>query len=89
MYENENRYGVVGDHAIYLRRITECVQVVGNHVRGLHNGPYGGFKFKSGPNITIMNNYLRNTGIVMYETPEFGLGNSFAQKVKVAELSIG
>lgn len=85
MYENENRYGVVGDHAIYLRG-SQNVQVVGNHVRGLHNGPYGGFKFKSGRNITIMNNYLRNTGIIMYETPEFGLGDSFAQG-QVAELS--
>ncbi|MDA9462569.1 hypothetical protein B835_2524 [Enterococcus mundtii 3F] len=85
MYENEDRYGVVGDHAIYLRG-SQNVQVVGNHVRGLHNGPYGGFKFKSGRNITIMNNYLRNTGIIMYETPEFGLGDSFAQG-QVAELS--
>lgn len=85
MYENEDRYGVVGDHAIYLRG-PQNVQVVGNHVRGLHNGPYGGFKFKSGRNITIMNNYLRNTGIIMYETPEFGLGDSFAQG-QVAELS--
>lgn len=85
MYENEDRYGVVGDHAIYLRG-SQNVQVVGNQVRGLHNGPYGGFKFKSGRNITIMNNYLRNTGIIMYETPEFGLGDSFAQG-QVAELS--
>lgn len=85
MYENEDRYGVVGDHAIYLRG-SQNVQVVGNHVRGLHNGPYGGFKFKSGRNITIMNNYLRNTGIIMYETPEFGLGDSFTQG-QVAELS--
>ncbi|MGG5339098.1 hypothetical protein IGJ48_001793 [Enterococcus pernyi] len=85
MYENEDRYGVVGDHAIYLRG-SQNVQVVGNHVRGLHNGPYGGFKFKSGRNITIMNNYLRNTGMIMYETPEFGLGDSFAQG-QVAELS--
>ena len=85
MYENEDRYGVVGDHAIYLRG-SQNVQVIGNHVRGLHNGPYGGFKFKSGRNITIMNNYLRNTGIIMYETPEFGLGDSFDQG-QVAELS--
>lgn len=85
MYENEDRYGVVGDHAIYLRG-SQDVQVIGNHVRGLQNGPYGGFKFKSGRNITIMNNYLRNTGIIMYETPEFGLGDSFAGGT-VAELS--
>ncbi|WP_206857173.1 glycosyl hydrolase family 28-related protein [Candidatus Enterococcus mangumiae] len=85
MYENKDRYGVVGDHAIYLRG-SQNVQVVGNHVRGLQNGPYGGFKFKSGRDITIMNNYLRNTGIIMYETPEFGLGDSFAQG-QVAELS--
>lgn len=85
MYENEDRYGVVGDHAIYLRG-SQDVQVIGNHVRGLHNGPYGGFKFKSGRDITIMNNYLRNTGLILYETPEFGLGDNFAQGT-VAELS--
>lgn len=85
MYENEDRFGVVGDHAIYLRG-SQSVQVVGNHVRGLHNGPYGGFKFKSGRDITIMNNYLRNTGLILYETPEFGLGDSYAQGT-VAELS--
>ncbi len=85
MYENNDRHEVVGDHAIYLRG-SQDVQVIGNHVRGLQNGPYGGFKFKSGRDITIMNNYLRNTGLIMYETPEFGLGNSFAQG-QVAELS--
>ncbi|MBX9119755.1 hypothetical protein HCG82_10380 [Enterococcus faecium] len=85
MYENNDRHDVVGDHAIYLRG-SQDVQVIGNHVRGLQNGPYGGFKFKSGRDITIMNNYLRNTGLIMYETPEFGLGISFAQG-QVAELS--
>lgn len=85
MYENDDRHEVVGDHAIYLRG-SQDVQVIGNHVRGLQNGPYGGFKFKSGRDITIMNNYLRNTGLILYETPEFGLGNSFAQG-QVAELS--
>lgn len=60
--------------------------MIGNHVRGLQNGPAGGFKFKSGRNITIMNNYLRNTGLILYETPEFGLGDSFTQG-QVAELS--
>lgn len=85
MYENEDRYGVEGDHAIYLRG-SQNVQVIGNHVRGLQNGPAGGFKFKSGRDITIMNNYLRNTGIIMYETPEFGLGENYSQG-KVAELS--
>ncbi|NMP59782.1 WxL domain-containing protein [Enterococcus mundtii] len=85
MYENNDRHEVVGDHAIYLRG-SQDVQVIGNHVRGLQNGPYGGFKFKSGRNITIMNNYLRNTGLILYETPEFGLGDSFAQG-QVAELS--
>jgi len=85
MYENEDRFGVVGDHAIYLRG-SQNVQVIGNHLRGLHNGPYGGFKFKSGRDITIMNNYLRNTGIIMYETPEYGLGDSFEEGT-VAELS--
>ena len=85
MYENNDRHEVVGDHAIYLRG-SQDVQVIGNHLRGLQNGPYGGFKFKSGRDITIMNNYLRNTGLIMYETPEFGLGISFAQG-QVAELS--
>jgi hypothetical protein len=85
MYENDDRHDVVGDHAIYLRG-SQDVQVIGNHVRGLQNGPYGGFKFKSGRDITIMNNYLRNTGLILYETPEFGLGDSFAQG-QVAELS--
>lgn len=85
MYENKEQYGVVGDHAIYLRG-SQSVQVISNHLRGLHNGPAGGFKFKSGRDITIMNNYLRNTGIIMYETPEFGLGENFEQG-KVAELS--
>lgn len=83
MYENENRFDVQGDHAIYLRG-SQDIQVIGNHVRGLQNGSYGGFKFKSGRNITIMNNYIRNTGIIMYETPEFGLGDSF---IRVPELS--
>ncbi|AUJ87107.1 WxL domain-containing protein [Enterococcus sp. CR-Ec1] len=85
MYENEDRHEVVGDHAIYLRG-SQDIQVIGNHVRGLQNGPAGGFKFKSGRNITIMNNYLRNTGLILYETPEFGLGDSFTQG-QVAELS--
>ena len=85
MYENEDRFGVVGDHAIYFRGAQD-IQVIGNHLRGLHNGPAGGFKFKSGRNITIMNNYLRNTGIIMYETPEYGLGTNF-EEGPVAELS--
>lgn len=83
MYENEDRFDVQGDHAIYLRG-SQDVQVIGNHVRGLQNGSYGGLKFKSGRNITIMNNYIRNTGIIMYETPEFGLGDSY---IRVPELS--
>lgn len=85
MYENDDRYGVVGDHAIYLRG-SQNIHVIGNHLRGLHNGPYGAFKFKPGREITIMNNYLRNTGIIMYETPEFGLGDSHEEGA-VAELS--
>lgn len=76
-YDNEDMHGVSGDHAIYLRG-SQDVQVVGNHLRGLHNGPAGGFKFKSGRNVTIMNNYFRNTGIIMYGTPEYGYGNSYA-----------
>ena len=43
------------------------------------NGPAGGFKFKSGRNITIMNNYLRNTGLIMYGTPEIGLAETQAE----------
>lgn len=83
MYENEDRFDVQGDHAIYLRG-SQNVKVIGNHVRGLQNGSYGGLKFKSGRDITIMNNYIRNTGVIMYETPEFGLGDGL---IRVPELS--
>lgn len=60
--------------------------MVGNHLRGLQNGPAGGFKFKSGRNITIMNNYLRNTGLIMYGTPEIGLAETQAEGA-ISELS--
>uniref|UniRef100_UPI003D33568F LPXTG cell wall anchor domain-containing protein n=1 Tax=Enterococcus faecalis TaxID=1351 RepID=UPI003D33568F len=42
--------------------------------------------FKSGRNITIMNNYLRNTGLIMYGTPEIGLAETQAEGA-ISELS--
>ncbi|MEN2291907.1 hypothetical protein, partial [Enterococcus faecalis] len=63
--DNEELNGLVGDHAIYFRG-AQNNKVVGNDLRGLQNGPACGFKFKSGRNITIMNNYLRNRGLIMY-----------------------
>ncbi|MCU9775430.1 hypothetical protein, partial [Enterococcus faecalis] len=77
--------GLVGDHSIYLRGAQNNTGV-GNHVRGLQNGPAGGFKFKSGRNITIKNNYLRNTGLIMYGTPEIGLAEMQAEGA-ISELS--
>ncbi len=41
---------------------------------------------KSGRNITIMNNYLRNTGLIMYGTPEIGLAETQAEGA-ISELS--
>ncbi|WP_163655228.1 glycosyl hydrolase family 28-related protein [Listeria sp. PSOL-1] len=84
-YDNEDTHEVTGDHATYLRGAQD-VQLISNHLRGLANGPAGGFKFKSGRNITIMNNYLRNTGIIMYGTPEYGLGQSYKEG-PISELS--
>lgn len=68
---------------IYLRG-SQNIDFVGNHVRGFQNGASGGIKFKSGRNILIMNNYFRNTGIIMYGNGEFGLGDTY---VRIAELS--
>ena len=84
-YDNENLNGLGGDHAIYFRG-AQNITVVGNHLRGLQNGPAGGFKLKSGRNITIMNNYLRNTGLIMYGTPEIGLAETQAEGA-ISELS--
>ncbi|HFE9695967.1 TPA: glycosyl hydrolase family 28-related protein [Enterococcus faecalis] len=84
-YDNENLNGLGGDHAIYFCG-AQNITVVGNHLRGLQNGPAGGFKFKSGRNITIMNNYLRNTGLIMYGTPEIGLAETQAEGA-ISELS--
>jgi hypothetical protein len=44
-FEDEN-HRVSPDHAIYLRG-SQGIQVVGNHFRGLHNGPAGGINLKS------------------------------------------
>ncbi|MGL5043000.1 MAG: glycosyl hydrolase family 28-related protein [Culicoidibacterales bacterium] len=65
------------DHAIYLRG-SQDIYIANNHIRGWHNGPAGGIKFKSGKNITIVNNYIRNTGLIMYSTAEYGFGESAA-----------
>lgn len=81
--DNVDKHGVGQDHAIYLRG-SQNIDFVGNHVRGFHNGPAGGIKFKSGRNILIMNNYFRNTGIIMYGNTEYGLGETYTP---VAELS--
>ncbi|MBC2005630.1 cell surface protein, partial [Listeria booriae] len=74
--DNVDKHGVGQDHAIYLRG-SQNIDFVGNHVRGFHNGPAGGIKFKSGRNILIMNNYFRNTGIIMYGNTEYGLGDTY------------
>ncbi|MBC2208003.1 Ig-like domain-containing protein [Listeria booriae] len=81
--DNVDKHGVGQDHAIYLRG-SQNIDFVGNHVRGFHNGPAGGIKFKSGRNMLIMNNYFRNTGIIMYGNTEYGLGDTYTP---VAELS--
>lgn len=67
---------ISNDHATYLRG-SQNVYMSGNHVRGFHNGPAGGIKFKSGRNIVVVNNYLRNTGIILSNHPEYGYGESF------------
>ncbi|HHB0716378.1 TPA: glycosyl hydrolase family 28-related protein [Enterococcus faecalis] len=41
-YDNEDLNGLVGDHAIYFRG-AQNITVVGNHLRGLQNGPAGVF----------------------------------------------
>ncbi len=67
---------IINDHVTYLRG-SQNVYISGNHVRGFHNGPAGGFKFKSGRNVVIANNYLRNTGIILSNHPEYGYGETF------------
>lgn len=68
--EEENGF-ILQDHVTYLRGAKDVV-IAGNHVRGWFNGSYGGFKFKSGTQIVVMNNYLRNTGIILTDDPEYG-----------------
>ncbi|MCA5013128.1 glycoside hydrolase family 55 protein [Enterococcus sp. S23] len=87
-YSCHDDYGldVIGqDHAIYLRGAQD-IYFANNHLRGWHNGPAGGIKFKSGRNITIVNNYLRNTGMIFYATAEYGLGETLSDG-KISELS--
>lgn len=67
---------ITNDHVTYLRG-SQNVYISGNHVRGFHNGPAGGFKFKSGRNVVINNNYLRNTGVILSNHPEYGYGETF------------
>ncbi len=59
------------DHITYIRGAQD-IFISGNFVQGWHNGPAGGFKFKSSNKITIVNNYLRNTGIIMSNHAEQG-----------------
>lgn len=84
-YEDYQDSVLTQDHAIYLRG-SQDIYFANNHVRGFHNGPAGGIKFKSGRNITIVNNYLRNTGMIFYATAEYGLGTSY-EEGKISELS--
>ncbi|MFD2306906.1 glycosyl hydrolase family 28-related protein [Enterococcus termitis] len=71
--DNEETNGfITQDHVTYLRGSTDVV-LAGNHVRGWFNGSWGGFKFKSGREISIMNNYFRNTGLIMTDDPEIGV----------------
>ncbi|MGL5043016.1 MAG: LPXTG cell wall anchor domain-containing protein [Culicoidibacterales bacterium] len=84
-YEDTGLEVIMQDHAIYLRG-SQDIYFANNHVRGWHNGPAGAVKFKSGKNITIVNNYLRNTGVIMYSTAEYGLGESF-EEGKISLLS--
>ncbi|MFD2306474.1 glycosyl hydrolase family 28-related protein [Enterococcus termitis] len=87
-YSCHDDYGldvIAQDHAIYLRG-SQDIYFANNHLRGWHNGPAGGIKFKSGRNITIVNNYLRNTGMIFYATAEYGLGTTLADG-KISELS--
>lgn len=70
--DNEETNGyILQDHVTYLRGTSDVV-IAGNHVRGWFNGSFGGFKFKSSVGITIMNNYMRNTGVIMADDPEYG-----------------
>lgn len=59
-------------HAIYSHD-AQSITVVENHLRKLQSGLAGGLRFKSGCNITIMNSYLRDIGLIMRGTPEIGL----------------
>ena len=66
------------DHATYLRG-SQNVYISGNHMRGFQNGPYGGFKFKSGRELVVMNNYIRNSSIILSNRPEYGLTETFEE----------
>lgn len=66
------------DHATYLRG-SQNVHISGNHMRGFQNGPYGGFKFKSGRDLVVMNNYIRNSSIILSNRPEYGLTETFEE----------
>lgn len=48
-------------------------------MRGFQNGPYGGFKFKSGRDLVVMNNYIRNSSIILSNRPEYGLTETFEE----------
>ena len=66
------------DHATYLRG-SQKVYISGNHMRGFQNGTIGGFKFKSGRDIVIVNNYIRNSSIILANRPEYGLTDTIKE----------
>ena len=60
------------DHATYLRG-SQNIYISCNHMRGFQNGTGGGFKFKTGRDIAIVNNYIRNSSVILSILPEYGL----------------
>lgn len=81
--DNQDTGGIEQDHVVYLRGAQDIV-FAGNHIRGSQNGTAGGLKFKSGRNVSVLNNYFRNSGLILYDTAEYGLSDRYE---KVGELS--
>lgn len=63
------------DHATYFKG-SQKVFISGNHMRGFESGNNGGFKFKSGKDVVVVNNYIRNSTIILSNRPEYGLNNN-------------
>lgn len=59
------------DHAVYLRG-TENTIFGGNYIQGYPNDSAGGVKLKSGASISIVKNYLDNTGLIFARDWELG-----------------